>query len=1539
MDKNLIKSLSLEQIRNLSTNIKKQKDLYGDNLIKTNKKKGPLSFAQQRMLFLNEFCPFYHALPIAHIKSQFKYDLDLLKKSFNLIIERHDIFRTVFDLKSNLQIVQPKLEIDIRYIDLQNVDSPHKEAKKIILQQNNITFDLEKGPLLRFSALQLGEKEYIFVIIIHHIISDGWTNNLLFKELAYNYKSLTENIDFKLPENEFQYLDYVYWEKNRYNQFGLYNKDESIIDGFNKKSQSIHNKEKIGIGTKHIITEKKSQIQNIPLTQALEYWKNKLKGELNPPLLHTDYKRPSIASYSGSMEFEKLSADFTNKIRAFCLKEKISIYELMFSIFFILIYTYTKQEDLIIGTAMVNRNKRQFQDIFGLFTNTVLFRILIEDNTTIIRLIKMVSEINKKALDFQELPFDRLIQELQPQRKLSNTSLISVFFSYQNFLGMFDHSQIETSPFNADTGVSFFEFELIAQEVNDFINLTINYSKDIFDAKTIKYMLSCYKEILQNLIENENFLHSEISKICISQQKATPCTLKKPLYINFIEQFENQAKINSKKIAIRSDSKPSMDGFVTKATSTINNEEQAFKVDPKSFAEETLTYHELNSRANQLAIHLKKLGIKPEDRIGIHMHRSASAIISLLAILKIGGTYVPLDMDLPLFRINYILKDANISFVLCFGDHDYGNISKINLADFKFSEKTFDNLNIDIKQNSLAYIIYTSGTTGKPKGVCIENRNLSSYINAIQNDISSSLISKTATSSDLDLLKPAYINENNPEFDKIDSHNKRGNSPNFDLEITKLSFGMISPLSTDLGNTIIFTPLYYGATIDIISKELLYDFDKLATKLKQNPIDCLKITPTHGKMFLESNHIKDLLPKKLLIFAGEPLEKKLIEDIRKYSDCKIKNNYGPTETTISILSYNVPKSIDNSLYVPLGYELANSKVYILNKNMDYVPNGAIGELYIGGDGVGKGYLNLADLTSKRFIVRKNERLYKTGDLVRRRANGSIEFLGRIDRQVKLNGYRVELGEIESIMEEHPEIKQAVAIKTEDGIIVYSQCYDDSKDNILGVYQDVSKTDFFHKEKTDYQNSFKQKQYIKTDRLEMLKEFLMNRIPSFITIKSIIILNDFPIMSNGKIDYKKLSDHDFISKFIEYPRIDNLKTYPRDEIELELTKIWEEILEVESISINDSFFDLGGHSLLAMRLVNKIEECFNKRIALSFLFENNTIEKLSNIIRNMNKDSDSTISLSDKNHKNSNLIDPREHSIIELSHNPKPKKQIFFVHPSGGNIFCYYQLAKLTNSDYQFNGIQYTFLDNNELGKDIKTMADFYLEKVMNKWDQSVPLVFGGWSLGAAIAYEMAYQFAQKNINNIKIDNHDKLSTNLSKDKLPLVVMLDYEIREKKKKIIIEDALNHMIDFICKIELLTGVKSELSFQKLKDKNEEQQIQIVLDYFKYIKYVPKNLKTEELKAFFNMQRIHNIANANFKPKSYHGDVLIIKAQDLLFLNNNDIVKKRDKVDNYLGWNLYLTKKPCIKTVEGNHITMMAPEKVENIANSINEWLEIN
>ena len=661
-----------------------------------------------------------------------------------------------------------------------------------------------------------------------------------------------------------------------------------------------------------------------------------------------------------------------------------------------------------------------------------------------------------------------------------------------------------------------------------------------------------------------------------------------------------------------------------------------------------ITYSELNARANKIAHYLQQLGIKPEVIVGLCVDRSLEAIAGILGILKAGGAYLPLDPAMPKERLALMLQNAQTP-VLLTQQHHIKNLPETKAyivcldTDIpSFSPTTF----VSASGENLAYIIYTSGSTGTPKGVAIEHRQLLNYLHGIQEKLN----------------LPSGAN-----------------------------YATVSTFAADLGNTVIFPALCSGGCLHIITQERATDPQAIAAYFQQHSIDCLKIVPSHLKALLSADNASQILPKKRLILGGEPLMWNLIETIQKYNpDCSIFNHYGPTETTVGVLTYQVKMQGDHiSQTVPLGRPLPNTQIYLLDSHLQPVPVGVAGELYIAGAGLARGYLNQPELTAEKFICKSltqepETRLYKTGDLARYLPDGNIEFIGRVDHQVKLRGFRIELGEIEAVLGQHPAVAETVVMVREDV----------PGNKRLVAYVVVNQTS--------------------VPTVSQLHQFLKQKLPEYMIPSAIVKLEALPLTPNGKVDRRALLATDTAR-----PELQSAFVAPRDTLELQLAQIWEDVLNIRPIGVTDNFFTLGGHSLLAVRLIALLQQQFGQNLPLATLFLAPTIEHLASTLRQP--------------------TDQRQWSPLVKIQSGGSKRPFFCVPGAGGNVIYFYHLARHLGSDQPFYGLQARGLDGEQMPHtQVEDMAAYYIEALQTVQPQG-PYLLGGHSFGSKVAFEMALQ--------------------------------------------------------------------------------------------------------------------------------------------------------------------------------------------------------
>lgn len=1142
------------------------------------------SFAQQRLWFLDRLAPgnpFYNVSTALRLTGALNFTA--LKQTFNELVRRHETLRTRFLVVDGqpLQAISPSLSIPLPLVDLRNLDSPEQETqlRQIATAAAQQPFDLATGPLLRVKLLQLDDAEYVLLLNLHHIVADGWSIGVLVRELGILYKAFASGKEPILPELPIQYADFAQWQREWLQ----------------------------GVGT-----------GDSPLQTQLAYWQQQLAGisVLNLP---ADRPRPAVPSYKGAKQVLELSPSLSQALEALSYHEGVTLFMTMLAAFETLLYRYTQQEDIAIGSPIANRNRSQLEGLVGFFVNSLVLRTDCSGQPTFRELLRRVREVTLGAYAHQDLPFEKLVEELHPERDLSYHPLFQVAFSFQNTpISALELPGVTLSLLEFDTTTAKLDLEFHLWQDAGSVKGQMVYSTDIFEDATITRMLGHFQTLLASVVANPEQRVSDVAVLSVRERQQLLIdwndTNKDYPKECFYQLFEEQVRKTPDAIAL------------------VFNEQQ-------------LTYQELNIRANQLAHYLQEMGTIPEGVVGIYIDRSPEAIVAILAIFKAGGAYLPLDPSLPQERLNFMLADAQVSLLIIRSNSSdiFKNFLQ-PIIDIDREWKTIkqyspENPTSCVTLDNLAYIIYTSGSTGQPKGVAIEQRGLSNLAQA-QIEIFN--------------IQPNY---------RI-------------LQFASLSF--------DASIFEIVMALRSGATLYLADKESLLPGQTLLELLHEEAITHVTLPPA----VLNVLPLASLPALQTIICAGESCPEDIINRWWK-PHRRFFNAYGLTEATVwsTVAEIKSP-----SEQISIGRPIVNTQIYILDKHLEPVPIGINGELYIGGDGLGRGYLNRPELTAKHFIAhpfedRQESRLYKTGDLARYRSDGNIEFLGRSDNRVKIRGFRIELSEIKTAIGRHPDVRTVVVIDRENNY----------GDKYLIAYI-VSRTDT-----PNFTSS-------------LLRKFLTEKLPEYMMPKALVFLDALPLTASGKVD------RDALIKLDPAPKIDKEFIAPLTPTESTLAEIWAEVLNIDRVGIYDNFFDLGGDSLLTVRLLQQISDRLNYELPLASLFLNPTLESLAAWI--------------------SSPPDTLPRSPL-VAIQPNGSNSAFFcIHPVFGVVFPYYELAAQLGKNQPFYGLQPIGLDGKTPPlKRIEDMAAHYIEALRSVQPHG-PYYLGGWSFGGWVAFEMAQQLHQ-----------------------------------------------------------------------------------------------------------------------------------------------------------------------------------------------------
>ncbi|MEM6403793.1 MAG: amino acid adenylation domain-containing protein, partial [Cyanobacteria bacterium P01_D01_bin.116] len=807
-----------------------------------------------------------------------------------------------------------------------------------------------------------------------------------------------------------------------------------------------------------------------------------------------------------------MSTQVTQELNNLSQKYGCTLFMTLLTAWSSLLYRYSGQSDILVGTPIANRNQREIEPLIGFFVNTLVLRTQFEENISFAELLKTVRQTAIEAYAHQDLPFEQLVKELQPQRSLSHNPLFQVMFALQNTdMGAIDFPELTSTKLEMESVVSKFDLFLSMNETSTGLKGEWEYNSDLFDEATINRWIEHFQVLLEGIIANPQKQVSQLPLLTQKEQHqllvewnntATEYPSNKCIH----QLFEQQVEQTPDAVAV-----------------TFNNQ--------------SLTYYQLNNRANQLANYLHSIGVNCEDKVGICVERSIEMVVGLLAILKAGGAYVPLDSSYPKERITYMLEDSGVSLLLTQTKlltslpENEAQIICLDTDSKVVTQQSNLNPNSAVSEENLAYVIYTSGSTGKPKGVAMKHFALA---NLIKWQLKNTTVSNRAKT---------------------------------------LQF---APISFDVSFQEIFSTWCAGGTLVLIEDELRRNPVALLDLLAEKQVERLFLPFVALQQLAESAQAQELLSLNLreVITAGEQLQitPAIASFFSQLKDCTLHNHYGPSETHV-VTSFTLTGSTKNwSALPPIGTPITNTQIYILDNHLQPVPIGIPGEIYIGGAGLARCYLNRPEITQQKFIPnpfsnKPNSRLYKTGDLARYLKDGNIEYISRIDNQVKIRGFRIELGEIEAKIAEHSNIQEVAVIAREiipgdKRLVAYIVCSEENTNNIT----------------------------------TKLRDFLKQKLPQYMIPNSFVVLDALPLTPSGKVDRKALP-----APKASKPQTETFVA-PRDSLEQQLVQIWEQVLGIQPIGVTDNFFELGGHSLLTVRLVAEIEKVTQKKLPLAALFQ-------------------------------------------------------------------------------------------------------------------------------------------------------------------------------------------------------------------------------------------------------------------------------------------------------------------------------------------------
>jgi len=1136
------------------------------------------SFSQRRMWFAQQIEPTGTAynMPFA-TRLKGALNRQALIAAMQHIVDRHEGFRTTFALAEGepVQVIAPSSPLSVEDVDLRSLprEKREPEAQRVFREHSMRPFDLASGPLYRFCIVRLDDDDHAVLLLAHHSIGDQWSATVIARELAVLYPAFCRGKPAPLEPLSLQYADFAVWQRRH--------------------------------------------LGGAALEAQVAYWREKLHQA--PALeLPTDKPRPRRRTSRGASVVQQIPPSTLAALKQMCADRGATPFMALLACFKILLSRYASQTDIVVGCPVANRTRVATESLVGTLVNTLALRTSLKGDPTFGELLGRVRETALQAYAHQDLPFERLVEEVRAGRAASGSPLVQVLFNVLNApLRRLELEGLEVDVFEFDSGSAQFDVALNV-DTEFFGRVALSYSTDLFEPDTARRILTHYLGLIEKTTANPDLPLSAYRLLTETQ------------WHQVVEEWNRMQKPYPEHL--RTDQLIALQAQATPEAVAV------------SMGEQRLTYSALETRANQLAHYLRRQGIGPGARVGVCMERSPETLVALLAVQKTGGAYVPVDPALPRLRLQFMAEDAALALTLATSD------LKEVLAEVPGRKLHLDTLAAQIAKEpsetlghigapeDVAYVLYTSGSTGKPKGVEVTHRGVTNLLWSLRDQ-------PGCTASD--------------------------------------TFLSVTTLSFDISTVEIYLPLIVGGRTELVSRADVTDPARLIAAFARVRPTIMQATPITWRMLVEAGWSGDAGLK--VITGGEPLSRELAD--RLLERCAtLWNGYGPTETTVYSTMECVTRGTET---ITIGRPIANTSIYILDASGQPVAVGVAGELYIGGDGVARGYLGRPELTQERFIANpfaqdSHPKLYRTGDLARFQSDGRIVHLGRVDMQIKIRGFRIEPGEVEAALARHPGVAQGVVA---------------AKPDPSGGQQLVA---------------YLIPRGSPPPAIESLRTQLQDLLPAYMVPSHFVFLNAFPLTASHKVDIKALPDP--TAAIRANPARSAAPVTP---IEVQLAALWRQVLDNDSIGIHDNFFELGGHSLKAVELFSYIHQVFGARLPLATLFEAPTIAQLAALLEDGSW---------------------RKSRSLLVAIQPKGESIPFFAVPGvGGDVLVFAKLAKLLGTQQPFYGLQARGLRGHE--KPFSTVAQaarHYVTEIRSAQPQG-PYYVAGTCTGGVYAYEVAQQ--------------------------------------------------------------------------------------------------------------------------------------------------------------------------------------------------------
>ncbi len=1149
----------------------------------------PASFAQQRLWFLDQFegGDALYNVPVA-TRLRGPLDVAALERALDALVARHEPLRTGFKLVDGVphQAIRPHREFSLLVTDLSNSSDAERRGLELISEHARESFDLSAGDLFRARLVKLDEELHLLSLTLHHIVTDAWSMGVLNRELGKLYGGFVQGTEVELPELPIQYADYAVWQQQWMESGGL--------------------------------------------DEQLDYWRTQLAGA--PALLElpTDHPRPARQSFRGATVRTMLAPELLERLNALGEREGATLFMTMLAALATLLSRYSGQEDIVIASPVANRSRVELESVIGLLVNTLALRVDASGEKPFEDVLRGARETALGAFSNQDLPFEKLVEELNPERHLSHAPVAQVLFVMQNAVERpVAFSGIEQERIPTERGTAKFDLSFFAAETSEGLRLSLEYCTDLLEQDSALRMLEHFRVLLEAAVSDPTLPVGELELLSAAERELILGAWAEPSESHSLDALRPVHEL----VAEQARRTPN-----ALAVLSAGNE---------------LSYAELESRSNRLARHLRGLGVGPEVVVAICAERSVEMVVAVLAVLKAGGAYAPIDPAYPADRMAFMLADTNAPVLLTqerllAGLPDHGAQTVCLDRDCELIDSHDDGpLGPSATLDELAYVIYTSGSTGRPKGVAMAHRPLSN------------------------LIAWQLANLSVPEAART-------------LQFASLSF--------DVAFQEIFSTWCSGGTLVLLDEAERRDPEALLRFIADQQVERVFIpfVALHG-LCEAAAHLGATIPSlREVITAGEQVRATgaLRAFFTAHPECTLANHYGPTEGHVVSAHTLAGPPAQWPALPPIGRPIANARIYLLDRNDEPVPIGVPGELHIGGTSLARGYLNRPELTDERFVPDPfskvpQARMYRTGDLARHSPNGEIEYLGRTDDQLKIRGFRVEPGEIEAAIREHPSVADAVVVGREDEtggkrLVAY----------LVGEESSPSADD--------------------------LREHLRRTLPDYMIPSAFEFLDAFPLTPNGKIDRTRLA----LSPLAGIGRARE-RVLPRTDTERRLAAIWSRLLDIEDVGVEESFFELGGHSLMAVRLFAEIERKLRVRLPLSSLFENATVAGLADLV---------------EQERSGETVDWSTLVQLQSGHG---QPALFFVGVAGGEVLPYREVVENLDPDMPVFGLLVPGVDRvTPTLATVEDLAAYYVTAIRRVQPRG-PYRLGGFCLSGLIAYEMA----------------------------------------------------------------------------------------------------------------------------------------------------------------------------------------------------------